>query len=318
MIGLNPETDEYALVGVRWAALSGDTLLIIGDAGADRVGAYGLDGTFRRWIGHQGEGPGEFRSPRFGGLTADGNVWVSDWRRILVFRPSGETLKTVDLRSEFAGHPGTSPLGVDRGGGIWLETVTRYPEGLEPGQRYRTHVAIRRITTDSTTVVWEGEGGEEIYDEVNGGRESRSGFLAPRLHAAVMLDELVLTRTETSSVDWVAPNGTQTRSLEYAVEDVPIGNRYPRVEGPDRYEVLPRSNGLFPGESGSAWLYVQHPTHPFDSVAPLVHLTDGGFVEYLHAQPPLARPFFVGDRYSVWRGFSDLGEQLVLVHELIR
>ena len=321
-IGRNPEADEYILVGVRWAALSGDTLLVIGDAGADRVGAYGLDGIFRRWIGGVGEGPGEFRSPAFGGLTARGDVWVSDRRRVLVYSPSGDVLRTITLPLQPPALVGTTVLGVDSESGVWVRKDLNVSHadrtGVDFGERYRTHVTFRRVLPDSSFVAWEGEGGEEVYVEEQGGRGSRSGVLAPRLHAALMLDELVLTRTESSSVDWVAANGTLTRSLEYTVDDVPIGDRYPRAQGLDRYEVLPRSIGLFPGEAGSAWLYVQHPRHPFDSIAPLVHLTEDGFVEYLDAEPPLVRPFFVGDRYSVWRDFSDLGEQLVSVHELIR
>lgn len=115
-IGLDESASESAFVDVRWAALSGDSLLVVGDAGGRRVGTYALDGAFRGWVGGVGEGPGEFQLPLQGGVTEGGDIWVADpgRRRLLVYGLQGQSLETIRLRTDPVE---TSVLGVDRAGG---------------------------------------------------------------------------------------------------------------------------------------------------------------------------------------------------------
>lgn len=331
-IGAAPESDEYAFVGVTWAAISGDSLLILGDLSAGRVGSYAFDGSFRGWIGRVGEGPGEFRQPVQGGLTSNGNVWVSDRRRVLIYRPDGDVLETIVFpepqRTLF-----TTVLGIDSERGVWVQGIDRLAgafssSDLEPvpfGERYRTRVTISRVTSDSSEVMWSGDGGEEVYDKTEqGGVSSRASFLSPQLLATLLGDSLVMTRTESSSIQLVSAEGMARPWVDYSAPDIAIGDRYPAVQAAHRYESLRKSLGFTPGSPGSTWLAIQHPWHPFDSLPPQMHLTRQGVIEYFHDQSVDAQrrrfspPLFLGDRYSVWRGFTELEEQTFSVYELVR
>ena len=331
-IGAAPESDEYAFVHVKWAAISGDSLLILGDLMAGRVGSYGFDGRFRRWIGRVGDGPGEFRQPIQGGVTSSGNVWISDHRRVLIYRPDGEVLETIVLREPDLGWNPTV-LGVDSERGVWVKGVDRLAGGLtssalEPvafGERYRTRATIHRVRSNSSELVWSGDGNEEVYDRgQQGGVESRSSILAPWLLTALLGDGLVMTRTEDSSIQLLTAEGVVGDWLDYSAPDVAVGDRYPAIEGPDRYESLRKSLAFTPGDPGSTWLSIQHPVRPYDSLPPHLHLTAEGAIEYFDDQyfdeqrRRLFPPLFIGDKYSVWMGFTEFEEQTFSVYELVR
>ncbi|MEQ9569154.1 MAG: 6-bladed beta-propeller, partial [Longimicrobiales bacterium] len=211
-IGLDENDSTQSLVRVAWAVLSSDSLLIVGDVGARRIGAFSLDGAFRRWIGRTGEGPGEFRSPRHGGLTDEGEIWVFDpsEMRVLVYRPDGVPLQTIRIDGDAAE---TTVLGVDSERGVWVKTVTHFwaldldgrssPKVLLPGQRYRPAVRVLRFMDESMDLIWEGEGDDYVVTSNPGGVGSTSDVLAPRLLTALMDGVLVITRTDSSSIETV-------------------------------------------------------------------------------------------------------------------
>ncbi len=216
---VEPEDDEHTLVTVTWAALPGDSLLVLGDTGARRVGVYGLDGAFRRWLGRVGDGPGEFRSPASGGLTSDDKVWIFDLSRsrVLLFDVGGELVAAIDLKEAYGFGSNPRIIGVDDAGGVWLQLVSGSPStaDVQSGQRYRPDVTIRRITRDSSAVVWTGGGNESVFKIEEFGTSSRSGGLAPKLLTALLADELVLTRSDSTSLDRVTAGGVLHPWLDY-------------------------------------------------------------------------------------------------------
>jgi hypothetical protein len=330
-VGLTPADDRYALTAVRWAVLADDSLLVIGDLGAKRVGVYGLDGLFRTWLGRVGEGPGEFKSPRAGGLTSNGKVWIFDpnQQRVLLFRPDGELIETIRIQvpeNEAWAAQRQTVVGVDSAGGIWLQLVIHPWElsrslepgaarRLLPGERYRPSVMIRRFVADSSTLVWRGEGDETVFEPIPGANGWASGQLAPRLLTTLMADRLLLTRTDSSSLEVVSPRGIVHPWMDYPLEKTPIGDRFPEYTGPHRYDYLPEALAFIPGALGTTWLAIRNPSDVFH---PLVHLSEQGAVEYLDPGQSLYYPAFVGEDFAVALDSSDLGVQYVSVHRLLR
>jgi hypothetical protein len=77
-----------SLTSVQDVAVLGDELLVL-ESSPQRIGVFGLDGSWRRDIGRAGAGPGEFRGPRSLGVTGD-LIWVGD--------AGGGALEVFDLQ----------------------------------------------------------------------------------------------------------------------------------------------------------------------------------------------------------------------------
>lgn len=315
VIGLAPEADEYVFGSILWAAIADDSLIVTGDPQARRVGMYGLDGSFRRWLGRTGEGPGEYGQPVSGGLTEDGHLWVYDFKRVTVFRTDGEPLRTIDVRQSLPVGSRRAVLGVDREGGIWFQRVTRLWEGLREGERYRARVAVHRLTSDSTSLVWEGDGDEEVFSRVEGGHGGGSSSLAPRLLTTVLDGELLMTMSDSSSLERVSADGVVRPWLDYPLAAVPVGDRSPRLQGPHRYDLLTEAFTFVPGNPGSSWLVLRS---PFGAYHPLVHLTSEGAIEYVDPGETLFMPLFIGSDHALALNFSELDGHYVSLHALTR
>lgn len=323
-IGLDEANPDEALVGVRWAVLSGDSLLIIGDSEARRIGAFSLDGTLRRFIGRVGEGPGEFQSPMHGGLTDSGDIWVFDPAdmRVLVYRPDGEPLATVNLR----GDPSeTSVLGVDGSGAVWVRTVSHFwgfgardqpsIRAHLPGERYRTEVSVFRIVDGSRELVWRGEGGEFVFQvTAAGGVGGSSSNLAPKLLTTLLDGALVMTRTDSSSIERVRAGEEPAPWVDYPVARNPAAGRYLNVAGPNRYDVLTESYRFVEGIPGSVWLILRNAYRPH----PILRLNSDGPVEHIDPGDATYNTLFVGENALVGLSYSGLGVQSVSVYGLKR
>jgi hypothetical protein len=91
------ETHLVASIAQVLRLPNGD-FLVVDDREAD-VKVFGPDGSLRRVLGSEGEGPGEFLQPRRAAVDRHGRIHVLDWslKRVEVFRPGGAFLKNVAL-----------------------------------------------------------------------------------------------------------------------------------------------------------------------------------------------------------------------------
>lgn len=103
-----PEYEEFGMVSD--VGLGSDGSIYVVDARAKRVAAFAEGGTFRRWIGRTGEGPGEFLSP-FKIAVFDSLIAVFDQQlvRVNVFDTSGAFVHSFRVRApmieSFTGGP---------------------------------------------------------------------------------------------------------------------------------------------------------------------------------------------------------------------
>ena len=97
-IGVEFGDDPYMLGRVSSVAASSDHIYVI-DGQVPALRVYDWNGNFLHDLGHEGEGPGEFRYPTGVGVDGAGRVWLHDQisTRIVVFAPSGEVAATLNL-----------------------------------------------------------------------------------------------------------------------------------------------------------------------------------------------------------------------------
>ncbi len=203
---------EYTFAGVMAAALTGDTLLVVADGGANEIRLYDLDGTFVRAIGRPGSGPGEFETI---GPIAVGEGLVSAWdyqlHRVTTFRLDGELVRTVDWRAD----PGQgTPVVVGfrhdgsgfarlRGGGDHARVMHR-PEGL-----FREAAVYAWFGTDGTGDIVYGDAGDErILTRDDHGFQIGSAPLGRSSLAAFVGETLVAGTTDTLKLVRVGPDGS--------------------------------------------------------------------------------------------------------------
>lgn len=114
----NPMQEFFGIADVD---LVGDSLILVGSHGTSDIRVFDTQGRYVRSWGSSGEGPGEFRSIRSGGvhIMAD-SVWISDPRlqRVNVFSLGGEFGRSFLLPQP--GISSTVLLGVFSDGGLLL------------------------------------------------------------------------------------------------------------------------------------------------------------------------------------------------------
>ena len=91
---------ELGLTRVSFVAFGPDSLVYIAQSAEHEIRAYGRDGTLRRRIGREGEGPGEFRSISAIGFLHD-TLFASDagLRRVSTFDAEGNPIESVPWSS---------------------------------------------------------------------------------------------------------------------------------------------------------------------------------------------------------------------------
>lgn len=87
------ETQFTAIASVERLA---DGRLLVAEAGRQRVRLFSAEGSFLRWIGGVGDGPGEYAVAGAAGILAGDTVWVYDLgrREVEIFTLSGEGVRT--------------------------------------------------------------------------------------------------------------------------------------------------------------------------------------------------------------------------------
>jgi uncharacterized protein (TIGR03663 family) len=93
------DTDQGVFWGPRSIAISPAGEVYVTDTGNKRVQVFGLDGTFKRMFGGDGNAPGQFKEEVGVALDAQGNVWIADtWNaRIQKLSPNGEPLAQIAI-----------------------------------------------------------------------------------------------------------------------------------------------------------------------------------------------------------------------------
>ncbi len=104
-IGVAEGDDEFMLAGIGGLAVAPDGRIFVLSPGEDRVRAYNADGTWSHWIARPGQGPGELDLASSLSLGSDGNLWVSNVRRLRmsIYTPDGEHVRDIPF-------PGAPPL----------------------------------------------------------------------------------------------------------------------------------------------------------------------------------------------------------------
>ncbi len=93
------DTDQGVFWGPRSIAISPAGEVYVTDTGNKRVQVFGLDGSFKRMFGGDGNAPGQFKEEVGIALDAQGNVWVADtWNnRIQKLSPNGDPLAQIAI-----------------------------------------------------------------------------------------------------------------------------------------------------------------------------------------------------------------------------
>ncbi len=211
-IGRLDGPDEYTFAGVRAAAPSGDTLLVVADGGANEIRLYGMDGSFVRAMGGPGSGPGEFQ--RIGPIEV-GQGLVSAWdyhhHRVTTFRLDGELVRTVEWRAPagegtpvVAGfrHDGSGFARLMGGGGH--ETLMNRQEGP-----FREPAAYAWFDPDGTgEVVYRDAGDERLVTRDDHGYQISAPPLGRRSLAALVGETLVVGITDSLKLVRVDSDGS--------------------------------------------------------------------------------------------------------------
>ena len=155
-IGLLDGAPEYSFTEVNSLAVAESGTVYVDDAHESSIREFGADGKFVRWIGREGEGPGEFRSIAGVSILPDGRLaaWDRGNRRITVFGTDGEYEEAI--RTE-----GVSPpyLFVDRAfltdsAGRYYLRILAKPPSFAPDMREMTGVryGYLRLSPDGTVL----------------------------------------------------------------------------------------------------------------------------------------------------------------------
>ncbi|MCA1644986.1 MAG: SMP-30/gluconolactonase/LRE family protein, partial [Chloroflexi bacterium] len=93
------DADPGVFWGPRSIAISPAGEVYVTDTGNKRIQVFGLDGTFTRMFGGDGNAPGQFKEQVGVALDAQGNVWVADtWNaRIQKLSPDGAPLAQIAI-----------------------------------------------------------------------------------------------------------------------------------------------------------------------------------------------------------------------------
>lgn len=147
-----------------------DGRVVVASWGSSDLRVYGPDGAFIRAMGGEGEGPGEFRIPRYIDVIPPDTLITVDSRlgRAVVYRSDGTHIRTARVS-----HP--IPYGVPRGrldDERWILFTTVDPEGREGpiGGHHRAEIAAIAIRNDSISVDTLATGpGPEVWNEFTDG-----------------------------------------------------------------------------------------------------------------------------------------------------
>jgi len=118
--------EDVALFRVRGAALDADRSMYVLDAGNHEIVVFDSLGAPVRTIGREGEGPGEFTSPRSMWMSGDTLAVADSGNRFHLFRSNGEHLVTRVFLDVMDGNDFLSLGSIVRGPTGWVTVGSAY------------------------------------------------------------------------------------------------------------------------------------------------------------------------------------------------
>lgn len=258
-VGREPPSDEYVFQFVLAGGLVGDSLIVVADGVLGRIGVWGLDGRFRRWVVRRGQGPAEARNLQNAGVLPNGTIWMHD-------AGNGHRLTALDVdgnihsEARIRGIPVERLLDVEVVGptedGAWWYRIEEPVEPGTPGEAFRVPTRIWWLPPEGpATVVWEGLGEERVWGGtrvVGADGESEpevgamSAGLLPAFYVEPFGESVLMAWSDSSFVDRLDPDGSVTRVASFEARRMPAPQREPNEEAPPGVQAAARRQAFYP------------------------------------------------------------------------
>lgn len=325
-IGSDTSGPEYQFTSIFSVAAHGDNVYVM-QRDVREIRVFGADGRYRKTIGREGAGPGEFRSMWSMGIVGD-SLWLIDidLRRLTFFTPDGALISTVPF------DPVPPTLGQD--GMLFLpyaDLVLRGGGYLGFGRGMARSVDVGDITANPLlrmdaagravdTLAWVSIRNEDMILRSAGSRSYRLQpftdapltVYAPALARAYVIERWAATKPDEAALRVTALEAivdtAWVRDIAYAparlarerVDSVresfarALATRYPKEEITRAlYAPAYRTpiTAAVAGEDGSLWIRWDELTRPasFTVVGP------GGDISAVVSAPPAVRLKWVSD-----------------------
>jgi hypothetical protein len=261
--------DDYGFAFVAGIAVDSAGTMAVADPTMKSVRLYDADGRFLRQVGHDGSGPGEYRSPASLAYLPDGRLLVRDAgnRRVIVYARDGAPLDAFPLGS---GLSARWSLVVDTGGRINALVIGRTGSGWP-------HMGYRRM--DGAGVVldtlFEPRRGDEVRNPAPY-EPTASWSLHPTGGYVGGLNDRY-------ALHLLRPDGRVLRIERTDVAALPVSDAERAALEEERQDALLRSRER----------HLAQPFRPIPDVKPAFHYVraaDDGRIWVLTHQPSLERP----------------------------
>lgn len=142
-LSLGTGTDGVEFSGIVGATRLASGAVVVGDASSSRVLFFTRTGELARSVGRLGDGPGEFRLPRWLGSCGPTSIGIYDAAHasLTLLAERGELIQRVRMPSSL--HFAT-PVGCARPEAFTV-LLNRIQSRVEPGQRLRVPTAVARV-----------------------------------------------------------------------------------------------------------------------------------------------------------------------------
>jgi len=267
-IGVDAGPEKQMLGRVRSLAASDDAIYVL-DSQLPAVRVYDMEGRHLVDIGREGQGPGEFTRPQDLGIGPDGQIFVRERSRIVVFTPEGEPAGTLPLSTGFSS---SSPMTVTSEGRVFFPDLMNQGADLEDWQHGMRRVGPDGPTHETVPVPDYDHEPARIIHRTEGGTYSMNvPFAAGVVWAQSPSGAMIAGLTTDFRIDVHHPDGSITR-IEKAWDPVPVppeekewrrtatmvSQRRQRPDwtwnGPDIPDVKPAFSTLIPDHSNRIWV----------------------------------------------------------------
>ncbi len=213
-VGVAEGEDEFMLPGIAGLATTPDGRIFVLGPGEDRVRAYNADGTWSHWIARPGQGPGELDLASSLSLGSDGNLWVSNVRRLRmsIYTPAGEHVRDIPF-------PGAPPLLTQTtpGGFMGLYVNQRVSDDRK---MLSMTFALRKFSAegDSLGTLFSTDLEMEVLNMQLGGLQDQMPLYTQDDQSRVWQ---VRARTDVYEINVFGPDGTLERVVEKDFQPLP-------------------------------------------------------------------------------------------------
>ncbi len=146
----NEEDENYVFYRATGISVDSEGNILILDSGNFRLQKYNKNGNYLQTIGRQGQGPGEFESPRSLYIDAKDNFYIEDsFKRIETFDKNGVFKKRIKLKTDSAL---MRSLGFMSGGNFIARTSSRRERNSDMPGDYDSFLNIDLISQDGATI----------------------------------------------------------------------------------------------------------------------------------------------------------------------